>query len=276
MKRFEFLLLTVALLGASPALAATFNHAEHDRYVGDVACETCHKQVDASIVPETQVCLACHKQSFVDKVELPQTETHGPIWALYHRPYAKGADANCVACHEQSYCLDCHKSGFADEQGEFTNNMINVHRSDFQVSHPIAARTDPQLCASCHESRFCTECHEQFAPADLSVESHRRGWRNITAGGAATHADILEISGDSCESCHPDSVLPSHDWSASHAREARKNLATCQACHPEGDICLKCHSARSGLMVSPHPSDWDDIDGRLRRASDGKTCRKCH
>ncbi len=276
MKRILYLLLTVALFSASPVLAATFNHAEHNEYIGDAACSTCHQEDDQTIVPDLEVCSQCHEQSFVDEVALPDTKTHGPVWALQHRPFAKGSTYDCSACHQQDYCLECHKSGFADEQGEFTNNMINVHRSDFQVSHPIAARTDPQLCSSCHESRFCSECHDRFAPADLAVESHRRGWRNISTGGAATHADIAAIDEDSCESCHPGSVLPSHDWSANHAREARKNLATCQTCHPEGNICLQCHSARSGLMINPHPSDWNDIDGRLRRASDGKTCRKCH
>jgi hypothetical protein len=71
-------------------------------------------------------------------------------------------------------------------------------------------------------------------------------------------------------------VLPTHEWYPNHAREARKNLATCQACHPEGDVCLTCHSARTGLRVNPHPRDWDDIKDRLRDASDNRTCRKCH
>jgi hypothetical protein len=29
-------------------------------------------------------------------------------------------------------------------------------------------------------------------------------------------------------------------------------------------------------MANPHPRDWDDIKNRLKRASDAKTCRKCH
>ena len=50
----------------------------------------------------------------------------------------------------------------------------------------------------------------------------------------------------------------------------------CQACHPEGDVCLTCHSARTGLRFNPHPKDWDDMKDRIRDASDGRTCRKCH
>lgn len=271
MKRILYLLLTVALFGASPVLAATFNHAEHNEYIGDAACSTCHQEDDQTIVPDLEVCSQCHDQKFVDEVELPETQTHGPTWPMRHRPFAKGGTYDCSQCHQQDDCLECHKSGFADEQGDFSNNMINVHSSDFHVTHPVAARTDPQLCASCHESRFCSECHDRFAPADLRVESHRRGFTDGTLDGQ--HANYDETQ---CQGCHVDSVLPSHDWSSQHAREARKNLATCQTCHPEGDVCLQCHSARTGLMINPHPGDWDDIDGRLKRASDGKTCRKCH
>jgi len=267
--------LAIVTLGAVPAFAAEFNHATHNTYVADSPCTTCHVEGAGTIIPDTKVCLECHDQAFVDAVQLPGTKTHGPVWALNHRPAAKGEAYDCAACHQQDFCLECHKSGFADEQGAFSNNMINVHRSDFHVTHPIAARTDPQLCASCHENQFCVECHEDFAPGDLAVASHRRGFTDGTLDGR--HATF---NAGQCVGCHKNAsgqtVLPSHEWSSQHAREARKSLATCQACHPDGDVCLKCHSARSGLMVSPHPGDWDDIQGRLKRASDGKTCRKCH
>jgi hypothetical protein len=264
----------LTLLWCGTASAVEFNHAEHLTYLDQDSCATCHVEGAAEIVPAESVCLECHEQDFVAEVTLPGTKTHGPVWALNHRPFAKGNSYDCAACHQQADCLDCHKAGFADEQGDFSNNLINVHRGEFSVSHPIAARTDPQLCASCHEPEFCSECHARFAPADLAVDSHRRGWSDITVGVSQIgHAQFDE---NSCQNCHPGSVLPSHEWSNRHAREARKNLATCQACHPQGDICLKCHSANSGLRVNPHPSGWDDIKDRLDRASNGKTCRRCH
>jgi hypothetical protein len=123
------------------------------------------------------------------------------------------------------------------------------------------------------------ECHENFAPEDLAVLSHRRGWSN-TSIGAETHGERFANNPNSCLTetggCHTNTVILGGAWSGSHAREARKNLATCQACHPDGDICLTCHSARSGLKINPHPEDWSDIKGRLKRASNGSTCRKCH
>lgn len=271
MLRILFVILAFALLGSSPALALTFDHDEHNTYVEIAPCTTCHVEDAFSIVPDKEVCSTCHEDDFAEEVAFSALNTHGPVWAFTHRPAAKGDAYDCAACHEQKFCLECHKSGFADEQGSFSNNMMNVHRSDFQVSHPIAARTDPQLCSSCHEPEYCSTCHNTFNRNDLAFDSHRRGFTDGTLDGR--HAFFDE---NQCQGCHIDSVLPTHDWSGTHAREARKNLATCQACHPDGDICLQCHSARTGLRINPHPSDWGDISSRLDKASGGRSCRKCH
>ena len=263
---------------AAPVPAVQFNHGEHQEYI-DVkpTCASCHRQDAKMIVPAKDVCLECHDDEFFAEVTFPGTSTHGPTWALNHRAPAKSSAIDCAACHEQDFCLDCHKAGSADEMGEFGNNLVNVHRSEFHVTHPIAARTDPQLCSSCHERDFCVDCHARFAPEDLAIQSHRKGWSENTLGGAHAFFTESQCQGTPDQpGCHFDSVLPAHEWSNAHAREARKNLATCQACHPDGDVCLTCHSARTGLGINPHPKDWGDMKGRLRDASDNKTCRKCH
>ena len=276
MKRSLILWTTVLVCSfVGPALAVQFNHDEHQTYMDEEpACFNCHKPDAKVIVPAKEECLECHEEDFYAEVSFPGTKTHGPVWSLNHRVPAKSGSIDCSACHEQNFCLECHKAGFADEMGEIGNNMINVHRSEFHVSHPIAARTDPQLCSSCHENKFCVDCHVRFAPEDLAILSHRKGWSNITVGASGPAHGLFDDS--TCENCHTNSVLPSHQWASSHAREARKNLATCQACHPEGDTCLTCHSARTGLRVNPHPKDWGDMKDRLRDASDNRTCRKCH
>ena len=273
MRKILFIIVALVLATAGPAFSAEFVHSEHDGYVDDAECSTCHSDGAKSIIPALDICLECHDQAFADAVELPALESHGPLWGMSHRPAAKSNVTDCAACHQQDFCMECHKAGFADEQWEFTNSLSNVHRSDFQVSHPIAARTDPQLCSSCHENETCVDCHNDFAPGDLSVQSHRRGFRDGT-----TNPLHESYSDAQCVGCHPSgSIIPSSSgWSNTHAREARKNLATCQACHPEGDICLRCHSDLGGLGINPHPKDWTDIADTLDRASGGRTCRKCH
>jgi hypothetical protein len=149
--------VSLVCIYAGTALAIQFDHDEHMEYlVDDKECSACHKKDARMIVPAKDVCLECHEEDFYAGVTFAGTRTHGPVWSLNHRAPVKGGAVDCSACHEQQYCLECHKAGFADEMGEFGNNMINVHRSEFHVSHPIAARTDPQLCAGCHENRFAT------------------------------------------------------------------------------------------------------------------------
>jgi hypothetical protein len=266
-----FFFMTVLLLWAGSALAIQFNHAEHLIYLEGEPCFTCHVAGARSIVPERSICMECHDPDMVSEVKFSSLRTHDVTWSLNHRAFAKNKSIDCATCHQQSECLECHKAGFADEMGDFGNHMLNVHRSDFHVTHPILARSNPQLCSSCHETSFCSDCHARFAPQDLASPSHRKGFTLGTLGGA--HALFDETQ---CQTCHVNSVLPTHEWSSQHAREARRGLATCQTCHPQGDVCLKCHSARTGLMINPHPKGWDDMKGRLDRASGGRTCRQCH
>ncbi len=273
MKRRYLLILLILVLIALPVGAVQFDHEAHNEYLEEPDCTICHVENAFSVVPEKTVCLECHDQAFADAVTYAALTSHDPVWAFNHRLSARSSIIDCEKCHAQDFCLECHKSGFADEYGTIENNMANIHRAEFQVSHPIAARTDPQLCTSCHENRFCVECHQQFSPADLAIQSHRRGFTDNTNSGL--HALYTE---EMCITCHPSgSVLPSSTgWSVNHAREARKNLATCQSCHPEGDICLKCHSDKGGLGINPHPKDWKDMYETLDKASGGRSCRRCH
>ena len=264
---FLALLLPVAVWAA---MEIVFDHEYHlEEYESD--CTVCHYEDDLDVVPPVERCLDCHDEDFIDEVTIPARKTHDSFWYKDHGAYVReGAEPDCSACHQDNFCFDCHKAGFADEQG-----MLNVHRSDFRVTHPILARADDRSCSSCHDRKFCVDCHDDFAPEDLAFESHRRSFRDIPVGGSggAIH-DIFDVS--QCQNCHRDSVLPTHDWKDSHAREARRSLPTCQSCHPSAEVCLQCHSAREGLIVNPHPADWDDMKDYLDGASDGKTCRRCH
>ena len=106
-------LIVLWIAGASPAFSEVFNHAVHNSYLEGAACDTCHLEGAASIVPDLKVCLECHEQDFVDGVELPALDSHGPTWAFGHRVAAKSDAMDCSACHGQDLCLECHKAGFA-------------------------------------------------------------------------------------------------------------------------------------------------------------------
>lgn len=279
--RKTILALALIGLGAVSALAVSFPHADHvEKHVDKGDCFACHKGDDVSIVPNLDRCKDCHDQKLLDTVTFSGLKTHGPLWGLEHKQAARRDFESCLKCHDESGarqigCTECHTSGFNADATPQNTQMSNVHRSEFRVSHPIAARTDPQKCSRCHEPGYCNSCHDQYRPEDLAIKSHRRGWRDIKVSGASHE----NFSKEACTTCHTDSVLPSHDWSGQHAREARRNLASCQSCHPSGDICVTCHSARAGegIAVNPHPSNWSgEMSKRMSKASGGRTCRKCH
>lgn len=240
------LLLTMTLLfavGVVSVSGETFNHKAHlEEYLAGESCGYCHKPDSVTVIPSTEVCQGCHDTAMLDSLSLGNNLTHGPLWTHHCGVYAKAGAINCAGCHEDSWCLDCHKSGFGDEMGRLGNNMINVHRSDFNVTHPLSARTDQTRCSQCHEPDYCNECHEswRFTSGDIGSPSHRKtfslGFDDADFNQIHQPIRNLDVQDASlmCDSCHlPSSVAPDfHDWSIGHAREARRSLASCQACHP--------------------------------------------
>jgi hypothetical protein len=217
-------------------------------------------------------CNACHKESGV-------TPNHLANWDQEHRLFAEKMPNNCKSCHQLSYCMDCHfGGGLTLDLQKSTNGpdyMPRSHKTDFREIHPIKAFDDPRSCYRCHDAeKFCADCHSRFKPDELAPISHRKGFSLIELTSVGPAHEIFNES--QCQTCHPGGMLPEHRWSSGHAREARKNLKTCQACHPDGDVCLKCHSARTGLMINPHPRNWDKVSGRYSSRAHDRTCVVCH
>lgn len=250
--------LIVALFMCAAAALAVHAHAQKQS----------HKEYAAMTIKD---CASCHKGEGV-------APTHGADWLREHRVFASKSEKNCADCHDQQFCRDCHTGGGIDADLKTANYRAdyvpNSHRTDFREIHPIKALDNPQTCYRCHESRFCTQCHAKFRGEDLMVLSHRRSWSDLqTAPLGPTHSTFTV---NECQTCHPNGLLRKHEWSADHAREARRNLQACQTCHSDGEICMKCHSARRGLMVNPHPRNWNAVKDNYKSRSDGRSCKKCH
>jgi hypothetical protein len=230
------------------------------------------RHTDYATMMDIASCNECHVTNNVPP-------NHGAMWVEEHRLFAEKHPNNCGDCHQLSFCLDCHKGGGIDSDLQKSNFGPDYkpasHRTDFRELHPIKAREDSRACNRCHDAkRFCQECHDKFNPDELQLVSHRRQFSDINLKAAGPNHSIF--TPDQCRTCHPNGLVPTHQWSGEHAREARRNLSSCQTCHPEGDVCMKCHSAITGLRVNPHPRNWAAIKGRLTRASDKRTCLRCH
>jgi hypothetical protein len=148
-----------------------------------------------------------------------------------HRLLAQRADTNCMDCHLQSKCNDCHNGGNIEaymqkslsREGE---TMPTTHVADFISTHAIKAKDDPQNCYRCHESSFCSDCHLKQNPGNMHIANHSAAGNNQTyfLNGGSSAAD-----------------------KAAHAADARRNLQSCQGCHPDAiHDCGGCHTELSG------------------------------
>jgi hypothetical protein len=58
---------------------------------------------------------------------------------------------SCAACHQKSYCENCHKSG-----------AVKVKHDTMLYNHSNAATAagGTAACATCHQPAYCSNCHQ--------------------------------------------------------------------------------------------------------------------
>lgn len=303
---------------------------QHPRMAeGETAhCADCHTRVDGQRVTATTMfpkpnlifSHASHAKRGTDC-----DACHGDFQAVglatrAHLP----SEADCLACHDgkqaSDRCSTCHPSGrdgrlltaIGDDatapkllpKGSSARGA--EHDLAFVEDHSGVAKSNPQLCGSCHDDTFCTDCHAgpirpmRLHAADYTI-SHAIDAKSKANDCSSCHREQTE-----CRGCHlragvgspteggdesafgVGSALRFHppDWAGApgalqgHARSAQRNIDACVSCHGE-DTCLACHATTSaatpGLDVSPHGAGFANsarctaLEARNRRA-----CLKCH
>ncbi|GAB7026835.1 cytochrome c [Geotalea toluenoxydans] len=249
---FVFLLISLPAVYVQQAVAQKESHRDYAS-MKVVECNDCHKNEGVAL-------------------------NHDADWLRGHRLPAQKGVSNCGQCHDQSYCLDCHTGGGINAdlstQNYRRDYIPKSHKSDWIEIHPIKAQDNPQSCTRCHDQKNCQDCHSRYRSTDLQFQSHRRQFRDIKVSDIGPNHAIFTTA--QCPTCHQGGILPSHQWSSDHASEARRNLQSCGTCHSDGDVCMTCHSARTGLKINPHPRNWNGIKGNYRDKSSGRTCVRCH
>ncbi len=255
-----------------------FNHAAHLAKPG-VTCTGCHQappeagQTQPSRL-SMSACTACHEHQadyaagkctpcHVDlkRYEKPVAAfQHAGDFMKTHGGLARPTAESCAACHDQTFCADCHSGTTAPaRQSVLFPEAVQrdfIHRGDYQSRHQIEAGANPASCRKCHGSAFCDSCHTQRNLTQSSAlqpnNPHPAGWGTLGSG----------------------------DF---HGAAARKNIVACAACHDNGaaSICVLCH--RVGGLASdpvarpngPHPASFVSRhkgDDKTRTA----TCLVCH
>jgi len=270
----------------APKANLTFDHKRH--LEKGAKCQTCHGDMSrvrlATVLqlPAEKTCLSCHN--------------------------GVGATERCGACHPTDGRGTLVTRSFSDRvmpqlvpRGQ--SNWGAAHDLAFVEDHRGQAKSNPQLCAQCHDDTFCTDCHAGSV----------RPMRIHSGDYLTTHALDARAQTQDCQACHraQTDCLACHQrlglesrgagakfgvgsplrfhpagWDGppsapqSHAFAAQRNIAACASCHTE-DSCLACHATTSvagpGLNVSPHgPGFANSLRCTSLAAHNHRVCLKCH
>ncbi len=261
-----------------PAPNLKFSHAAH----ASTACQTCHGDLAK------------------DGVGLA-TRDHLPSMA------------QCLGCHDgvraADACTTCHlatpggrvRTDLPDGHLTPTGGVTGAaHDANFRFDHDQIARSEPRACASCHEERFCADCHlGVIKPMDFHAGDYVT-WHAVEARRGVPECSTCHRPQTFCVGCHERSGIGVRAESGffragnsgrfhppgwadaggpdSHAREAQKNLPQCASCHRE-DFCRECHTAEPSarMRISPHGPAWrGSARCEALARKNQRLCLRCH
>lgn len=244
----------------------------------DAKCRECHTKPH-----DERSCQSCHgRASTRDSAGLAREHLR-----FAHESHVPALKGQCVPCHAaagataqeslrppMAQCFSCHahenqwKSRDCDgchvdlpKEASRPRSHV-VHEGDFVREHGVRAASSRDLCATCHEERFCASCHGVSVPT--------LPWRMAFERPGLTGLTGLHRAG----------------FRLRHADEARQNPGLCTSCHAEERFCADCHAERkvssggaTGTVRSPHPAGWvrarGGEHGRAAKMDPG-SCASCH
>jgi hypothetical protein len=108
-------------------------------------------------------------------------------------------------------CLDCH------ERGDALRYERYVHNVDFGKSHSPEATQGEAICAMCHQTSFCNDCHATRVELKPSLKNPSDTYRNMPHRGdyLSRHRIDGRLDPTSCLRCHGNP----------------KTAKTCVSCH---------------------------------------------
>jgi hypothetical protein len=272
-----------------------YNHKIHS--VQGMQCIDCHKGLDkvdysfesAEVSPPMEMCSGCHNEvklasnaceSCHISTNYLKPQNHRNVdFDRSHKFLAWELNANCMMCHDNTTCQDCHvattgitEMNLPDDfyapyypsnsvDGSKQQAILKVHGDfGYRFSHGIDAKGKTNECQSCHQvETFCASCHQSenadFAMGGIVPSSHLSPtFKTIGVGTGG---------GD-------------------HARLARRDIERCVSCHDvqgADPTCITCHLDSDGIQgtnpkthvtnyMQDERGDWHDTEGSM--------CYNCH
>ncbi len=283
-----------ALIQKKPELI--FDHSFHLKN-SSMQCTDCHQgltEVDYSwqasgVNPPMEQCYSCHndltvasnacESCHISTANLLPQDHKVVSFIRSHKFSATAFDSNCMMCHNNQSCSDCHvattgimENNMPDNfyQPYYPSNFIDgvrqqainrVHDLNYRFTHGIESKGKTAECQSCHQvETFCASCHfsegtGDFALGGIVPASHlKTTFKTLGVGtGGGDHGTLARRDIESCASCH----------------DINGADPTCITCHLDSDGVKgtnpKTHAR--GFM-NDEKGDWHD--------SMGSVCYNCH
>jgi len=272
-----------------------FNHKFHLN--NEMNCEDCHKGLDEvdysfesiNLLPPMETCAGCHNESkiasnacescHISTINLFPQNHNNVEFTRSHKFMALDMDANCMMCHDNVTCQECHVAtnviteiNLADDfyQPYMPSNTIDgteqqiitkVHNDpNYRFYHGIDAKGRTTECQTCHQvESFCANCHQSensdFALGGIVPASHLLpDFKTIGIGsGGGEHAILAKRDLESCASCH----------------DVQGADPTCIMCHLDSDGIKNTNpKTHASNFMRNEEGDWHNNYGSI--------CYNCH
>jgi hypothetical protein len=250
-----------------------FSHKFHIE--AGTECATCHEDIPGNqelkekLTPGHDACKSCHEDQlsndcqFCHYSDTPEKEAAAPVRDLIfsHKRHTD-QKVECVTCHtriaesETPYnhprptmatCNVCHDKVKAGNECESCHkNLATLYpkshtKGNFMKEHGRLTRlnTFDAKCQSCHEERWCSQCHDGTNLTTLSP--------SLKIGMISPRT----LGNDKAKALAGQSV---HDlnFRFTHAIEAKGKTSDCMVCHRSQQFCNDCHNnGADGQNVMP-------------------------
>jgi len=96
-------------------------------------------------------------------------------------------------------CTNCHEA-----RSEYVDYERYVHTADFGRNHRFQAYQSEEICAMCHQTSFCNDCHATRVELKPSLKNQTETYRTMPHRGdyLARHRIDGRVDPTSCFRCH--------------------------------------------------------------------------
>ena len=148
-----------------------------------------------SAAAEAMSCQGCHKQAFCkdchEGERIGARRYHVSNFVNSHAADAYGRNVECTSCHNTAaFCRACHQQSGLASQGNGRSAGYHNAQPQWLLEHGRAARQELNTCASCHQQRYCLQCHSEL------------GWRVSPHGPNFDASRFAKANRQQCLRCH--------------------------------------------------------------------------